>query len=107
MKKLILFISVLLLFFCVSSLGMAEVAFDNHRQGFIIGGLGGVAVNTYKDRFGGADEDGANIALHTDLRIGGGFKGDKFMLYYWDVTNWFLPIPTLFYPTISGITGLA
>ena len=104
----ILFISTMIFYICVSSFGMAEIAYDNHRQGFIIGGIGGVAVNTYKDRAGSKDEDGANIALHTDLRIGGGFKGDKFMLYYWEVTNLFLPIPiagdnTFF--TISGITG--
>ncbi len=87
----ILFISMLLLFLCVSSFGMA---FDNQRQGFIIGGLGGIAVVTWKDdgvwvngyKF---DAYGTNIALHIDFRVGGGFKGDKFMLYFWSVCNWF------------------
>ena len=39
--KRVLFISALVLFICVSSLSMA---FDNHRRGFIIGGLGGIAL---------------------------------------------------------------
>ena len=87
----ILFISALLLFLCVSSFGMA---FDNHRQGFIVGGLGGIAVVTWKDEgvwVNGYElvADGTNIALHIDFRVGGGFKGDKFMLYFWSVCNWF------------------
>ena len=82
----ILFISMLLLFLCVSSFGMA---FDNHRQGFIIGGLGGIAVVTWKDDGIYETAYGTNIALHFDLRVGGGFKGDKFMLYFWNVCNWF------------------
>ena len=90
MRK-ILFISMLLLFLIVSSFGMA---FDNHRRGFIIGGLGGIAVNTSKDvREDGVISpdkiNGTNIALHGDLRIGRGFKGDKFMLYFWGVGNLF------------------
>ena len=40
----ILFISAVILFICVSSFGMA---FDNHRRGFIIGGIGGVALNIW------------------------------------------------------------
>ena len=100
----------LLLFLCVSSFGIAEIAYDNHRQGFIIGGLGGIAANAWKElRNDVTYADGTNIALHIDLRIGGGFKGDKFMLYYWDVMNWLTPIfiagdTTDF--TISGITGI-
>ncbi len=88
MRK-ILFISAMILFLCVSSFGMA---FDNHRQGFIIGGLGGIALNTWTV-FEPAEPDdvkvdhGANITLHFDLRIGGGFKGDKFMLYDWFVVD--------------------
>ncbi len=82
----IIFISALLLFLCVSSFGMA---FDNHRQGFIIGGLGGIAVVTWKDDGIYETAYGTNIALYFDLRIGGGFKGDKFMLYSWSVCNWF------------------
>ncbi len=92
----ILFISALLLSICVSSFGMAfdNEVFNNHRQGFIIGGLGGIAVVTWKDdgvwingyKF---DAYGTNIALHIDFRVGGGFKGDKFMLYLWSVGNWF------------------
>ncbi len=90
----ILFISMLLLFLCVSSFGIAEIAFDNHRQGFIIGGLGGIAVNTWVEyEYYEPDyvkvADGTNIALHIDLRIGGGFKGDKFLLYNWFVMNLF------------------
>ena len=78
----ILFITMFLLFLCVSSIGMA---FDNHRQGFIIGGLGGIAVNYWK-----ADTtDGTSIAGHIDFRIGGGLKGDKFMLYFWSAGNYF------------------
>ncbi len=105
----ILFISMLLLFFYVSSFGMA---FDNHRRGFIIGGLGGIAVNTLKDvREDVKGGDGTNIALHIDFRIGGGFKGDKFMLYFWYVMNWLYPLfmvrgvgDTDF--VITGIEGL-
>ena len=81
--KTMLFISAVLLFLCVSSFGMA---FDNHRHGFIIGGLGGIAVNFFWDT------DGSVVFipfLHTDFRIGWGFKGDKVMLYYWNPTNLF------------------
>jgi len=87
----ILFISALLLFLCVSSFGMA---FDNHRQGFIIGGLGGIAVTTWNEfELRGEDDvkvnNGTNFAIHADFRIGGGFKGDKVMLYWWTVVNLF------------------
>ena len=45
--------------------------------------------------------------LHTDFRIGGGFKGDKFMLYYWYVVNWFGMENVLGekITIISGVTG--
>ncbi len=82
----ILFISALFLFLCVSSFVMA---FDNHRYGFIIGGLGGIAVTTW-DGFNDNEviiAEGANITLHFNLRIGGGYKGDKFMLYHWFVVD--------------------
>ena len=84
----ILFISTLLLFICVSSFGMA---FNNHRSGFIIGGLGGFCV----DNWSMVDEDGVKIdsgtanGLHFDFRIGVGFKGDKLMLYCWGLVNYF------------------
>ncbi len=113
----ILFISALLLFLCVSSFGMA---FDNHRGGFIIGGLGGIAVNTWKDdelwiKGYKIDAYETNIALHIDVRIGGGFKGDKFMLYFWGIGNWFRienyydpadPDDPKDYSIINGIGGL-
>ncbi len=111
----ILFISALHLFLCVSSFGMA---FDNHREGFIIGGCSGIAVVTWKDD--GVYETyetvyGTNIALHIDFRIGGGFKGDKFMLYFWGIGNWFRienyedpadPDDPKDYSKINGIGGL-
>ncbi len=88
MRRL-LFISALLLFLCVSSFGMA---FDNHRQGFIIGGLGGIALDTWNvleevDDYERKVDHGDKISLHVDFRIGGGFKGDKFMLYEWFVVD--------------------
>ena len=83
----IMFISALLIFLCVSSFGMA---FDNHRRGFIIGGLGGVALNTWNElEYDIKVNNGTNIGLHADFRIGGGFKGDKLMLFFWSVGNWF------------------
>jgi hypothetical protein len=91
------------------------MAFDNHRRGFIIGGLGGIAVNTWNE-FDGDDTgvliaEGSNIALHIDFRIGGGFKGDKFMFYFWEAMNWHTPISIAgdsyyTYLTISGVTGI-
>ena len=107
----------LLLFLCVSSFGIAEIAYDNHRQGFIIGGLGGIAVNPWTvfepdDPYDVKRVDnGTNIGLHIDFRIGGGFKGDKFKLYFWGVGNWFIietydPYPLEIYLPISGIAGL-
>ena len=84
-----------LLFLYVSSFGMAAVnqLFDNHRRGFIIGGLGGIAVNTW-DEYKESDPDdvkvnnGASLAIHADFRFGVGL-GDKFMIYYWTVVNSF------------------
>ena len=107
MRKIV-FVSTLLLFLCVSSFGLA---FDNHRQGFIIGGIGGIAVNHWREQ---EDPDideaywtGTNVAIHTDFRIGGGFKGDKFMLYYWNTVNWFrLNQGNVNDLTINGITGI-
>ena len=110
----ILFISALLLSICVSSFGMAfdNEVFDNHRGGFIIGGLGGIAVVTWKDDGIYETAYGTNIALHIDFRVGGGFKGDKFMLYLWSVGNWF-SIENYYDPDdpednfiINGIGGL-
>jgi hypothetical protein len=91
MQKVI-FISLLLLFLCVSSIGLA---FDNQRRGFIIGGLGGVALNiwnetSYIDTYIDIKSDiEYGFTLHTDFRIGGGFKNNKIMLYFWSVINWF------------------
>ncbi len=104
----ILFISMLLLFLCVSSFGMA---FENYRQGFIIGGLGGIAVNTWKE-FNRKDiiiDKRNSIALHIGYRIGGGFKGEKFMIYQWVVMNLFGGWNYDYkdsYLTIIGIGGL-
>jgi hypothetical protein len=105
MKKLILFISALLFFLCVSSFGMA---FDNHRRGFIIGGIGGGAIIIWNERIDDVKSDNEiDPALHTDFRIGGGFKGDKFMLYYWNVVNWFVieEWSGEKTPIMSGVTG--
>ena len=86
MKKLILFISALILFICVSSFGMA---FDDHRRGFIIGGLGGIALVTWRDIEDDVEvNNGTDFSIHTDFRMGGGFKGDQFMLYFWGIGNW-------------------
>jgi hypothetical protein len=66
------------------------MAFDNQRRGFIIGGLGGVSLNIWNQSINDNKSDNeTDFALHTDFRIGGGFKGDKFMLYYWNTVNWF------------------
>ena len=107
MKKLILFISALLFFLCVSSFGMA---FDNHRRGFIIGGIGGVALNIWNQEINDVkvmEDNETDFALHTDFRIGGGFKGDQFLLYYWNVVNWFGMENVLGEKVtiISGVTG--
>ena len=97
--KNVLFISALLLFLCVSSFG---IAFDNQRRGFIIGGIGGIAGNTWHEQDGTSDTD---FAIHTDFRIGGGFKGDKWMLYYWNVANWYnIDDPGGNDLTVNGIT---
>ena len=86
MRKMI-FVLVLLLFLCVSSFGLA---FDNQRKGFIIGGLGGVAYNIWNQSINEVKgENEYDFALYTDFRIGGGFKSNKIMLYYWNVVNWF------------------
>ncbi len=86
MKKYILIV-VLILFLCVLNFGMA---FDNQRRGFIIGGLGGVSLNIWNQTVNGYESDNeTDFALHTDFRIGGGFKGEKLMLYYWNIVNWF------------------
>jgi hypothetical protein len=110
LKKLILFIFVLLLFLCISSFG---IAFDNHRRGFIIGGIGGVAVNNWHEQDDAAPDpahrSGTNFALHTDFRVGGGFKGDKLMLYYWNIVNWLKIVeddPDAGDLSINGITGV-
>jgi hypothetical protein len=107
MKKVIFFIFALLLFLCVSSFGMA---FNNHRRGFIIGGLGGVSLNIGNEvKYNlGTERDevqqsyGVYVTLHTDFRIGGGFKGDKLMLYFWNVGNWWRKDGVI---TIRRITG--
>jgi hypothetical protein len=75
-----LFISALLLFLGISRFGMA---FDDHRRGFIIGGLGGIGMTIWNEFDDGVKvNNGTDLALHTDFRIGGGFKGDKLMLYF-------------------------
>ena len=106
MKKVILLCSVVLLFLCVSSFAMA---FDNHRRGFVIGGLGGIALNIWNQSVNGNKSGNeTDLALHTDFRIGGGFKGDKFMLYYWNAVNWFGMENVLGEKVIitSGVTGI-
>jgi hypothetical protein len=66
------------------------MAFDRQRRGFILGGLGGVALNIWNQSIDDVKGDNeTDFAVHTDFRIGGGFKGDKVMLYYWNVVNWF------------------
>ena len=99
----ILFISTLLLFICVSSFGMA---FNNHRSGFIIGGLGGVGVDNWSmvDEDGVKIDSGADTVLHIDFRIGVGFKGDKLMLYYWALVNYFGDVS--YSPNLNGISGV-
>ena len=103
--KKILFISILLLFLFVSSYAMAS---DNHRRGFIIGGLGGVGVDNGSafDRYGVKIDSGTNIVLHGDFRIGRGFKGDKLMLYFWGVGNVVWPDGSSNFLTYSYITGV-
>ena len=88
MKKVTLYLSALLLFLCVSSSGMA---FDNYRRGFIIGGLGGVGLIIWNELEDNVEVNkGTDFVLHTDFRIGSGFKSGKLMLYFWGVGNWFL-----------------
>ena len=102
----IIFIVLLVLFMGATSLGMA---FDNQRRGFIIGGLGGVAFNFWNQSIDSTKSDTeTDFAVHTDFRIGGGFKGEKLMLYYWNIVNWFGMDNVLGEKVIitSGITGL-
>jgi hypothetical protein len=81
-------VSALLIFICVSSSGMA---FDNHRRGFIIGGLGGVGLIIWNELEDNVKvNNGTDFVLHTDFRIGGGFKSGKILLYLWGGGNWFL-----------------
>jgi hypothetical protein len=85
MRKAILLISTSLLFLCILSPGMA---FDNHRKGFIIGGLGGVGMTSWEELNDGVKvDDGSDLLVHTDFRIGAGF-GDRVMLYTWLALNW-------------------
>jgi hypothetical protein len=85
--KLIFFIIVLVLFMGVAS---PVIAFDGQRGGFIIGGLGGVALNLWNQTVdSNASDMETDFAVHTDFRIGGGFKGGKIMLYYGNIVNWF------------------
>jgi hypothetical protein len=74
-------------FICVSSSGMV---FDNRRRGFIKGVIGGGALNIWNQSAGDFKSDNeTDFAVYTDFRIGGGFRGDKFMLYFWMPLNWF------------------
>ena len=87
MKKAILYLSALLLFLCVTDFGLA---FDNQRRGFILGGIGGMGLVTWTEFRDDVEyNNGTDIAVHTGFRIGGGFKGDKVMLYYWYDLNFF------------------
>jgi hypothetical protein len=80
MKKAILYLSALLLFLCVSSFGLA---FDDQRRGFILGGIFGTGLVTWTEFRDDVEyNNGTDIAIHTGFRIGGGFKGDRVMLYY-------------------------
>ncbi|HUV06692.1 MAG TPA: hypothetical protein VMX75_03115 [Spirochaetia bacterium] len=82
MKKITVALVFLL---CVLNMAMA---FDNKRSGFIIGGLGGVALVNWNQSIDGIQSESMNdFAVHLDLRLGGGFQGDKFMLYYWQMMN--------------------
>ena len=106
--KRILFTFAFFTFLCISSFSLA---FDNHRQGFIIGGIGGIAVDNWREQENPAIEEvywtETNFAIHTDFRIGGGFKGDKLMLYYWNIVNWFtIKDPGFSDLTINGISGI-
>jgi hypothetical protein len=84
MKKVIFFISTSLLFLCVLSPG---IAFDNHRKGFIIGGLGGVGLTNWEELNNGVKVDaGSDLLVHIDFRGGAGF-GDRVMLYSWLAMN--------------------
>jgi hypothetical protein len=98
---------IVILILCLSTSSIA-LAFDNQRRGFIIGGLGGVAMNFWNQSVNDVKSDTeTDLALHTDFRIGGGFKGNKLMLYYWNLVNWFGIENVLGdkVTIISGVTG--
>ncbi len=85
MKKVILFISVSFFSLCVLSPGMA---FDNHRKGFIIGGLDGAGLTIWEELDDGVKvDDGSDLLVHTDFRIGVGLE-DRVILYFWLALNW-------------------
>jgi hypothetical protein len=92
------------------------LAFDNHRQGFIIGGGIGLSGNRYnqKDIYKmpeyelSSSEATFDFATRTDIRIGGGLKGDKLMLYFWNSINWIRQNPSLgesvgIFDSLSGL----
>ena len=66
--------------------------FHSYRYNFVrltLPGLKWIAVTTWNESKHDVKDNGTNLGLHIDFRIGGGFKGDKFMLYFWSVCNWF------------------
>ena len=120
MRRLI-FLSVLTITVCVANYG---IAFDNHRQGFIIGGLGGVAYNILQYEHDGEDESYRGLGYQIDLRIGGGTQNNKFMFYSWVKINFSYPwllytgaiglsyylkpdAPSLYFNIGVGISGVA
>jgi hypothetical protein len=84
-------ISFAFIFLFVFSISSASEAFDNQRDGFILGGIGGVSVNLlYGSENGNTNNSETLFAVHTDLRIGGGSASNKSLLYFWNKMNWSL-----------------
>ena len=91
MKVLIFIVAFCLCF----GLTTVAVSFDGKREGFIIGGGLGPAFTSWTGTYESpgspmTSETWNEFSIHTDFRIGGGFKGEQFMLYYWNKFNWFI-----------------
>ena len=91
-------------------LGISDVAFsfNGERHGFIVGGGLGPAVTFWTqwvDSYKFPTNNDFN--LHTDFRLGYGFNGERFTLFYWNKVSWFSMLNVLGENVLitSGVTG--
>ena len=96
--------------FCLCfGLTTTALPFDEKREGFIIGGGLGPALTSWSQTIGSITSNPQNdFNINTDFRIGGGFKGEQSMFYYWNRISWLSMVNVYGDKVIitSGITGL-